>query len=275
MTGPATARPIRRILPPGPDAATDQELLDWYGQLPRSGPWVRFNFVSSLDGAATYEGRSGTLGDEVDQRVFLLLRRLADVLLVGAGTIRAEGYGGHLLSPESQAWRTGHGMSAHPPVAVVSGSLDLDPDSEFFTAAPVRPIVLTSAASPAARRRALEPVAEVVDAGTTQVEPALMVKALASRGFEQIHSEGGPTLFGSFQAAGLVDELCLTLSPLLAGGAAKRISGQVPGQWLQRLKLQQVLESGSMLLLRYTAASSAPDTTSTDAGSIPTGSPSA
>ena len=268
-------RPIRRLLPPGPEQATDQDLLDWYGELPRSGPWVRFNFVASLDGAATYEGRSGTLGDEVDQRVFLLLRRLADVLVVGAGTIRAEGYGGELLSAESQAWRTARGLSPHPPVAVVSASLNLDPDSEFFTAAPVRPIVLTSAASPATRRRALEPVADVVDAGTARVEPALMVQALAARGYRQLHSEGGPTLFGSFQAAGLVDELCLTLSPLLAGGIGKRISDHVPGQSLQRLELRQVLESDSMLLLRYTAADSAPGTTSTDTGSLPTGSPSA
>jgi riboflavin biosynthesis pyrimidine reductase len=270
-------RPIRRLLPPGPEQATDEQLLAWYGELPRPGPWVRFNFVASLDGASTYAGRSGTLGDEVDQRVFLLLRRLADVLVVGAGTIRAEGYGGELLSVESQAWRLARGMSAHPPVAVVSASLDLDPGSAFFTAAPVRPIVLTSAASPATRRRALEPVADVLDAGTTRVEPARVVEALAARGYEQIHSEGGPFLFGSFQAAGLVDELCLTISPVLAGGTAKRISDHLPGarESLQRLQLRQVLESGSMLLLRYTAADSAPGTTSTDTGSLPTRSPSA
>ena len=242
---------INRIFPEPAADATDEQLLQWYGELPRTGPWVRFNFVSSLDGAATHEGRSGPLGNEVDQHVFSLLRRLADVILIGAGTIRAEGYGGELLSAESRQWRIEHGMPARPAFAVVSGSLNLDPDSELFVQAPVRPLLLTTARADAGRRRALEEVAEVVDAGDQWVEPARIVEILTSRGLTQIHSEGGPTLLGSFEAAGLVDELCLTMSPILAGGTGKRVADHVADHAPQAMRLAHILESDSMLLLRY------------------------
>ncbi|MCW2132771.1 pyrimidine reductase family protein [Arthrobacter sp. VKM Ac-2550] len=242
---------INRIFPEAAAGATDEQLLQWYGELPHNGPWVRFNFVSSLDGAATYEGRSGALGNEVDQHVFSLLRRLADVIVIGAGTIRAEGYGGELLSAESRQWRIEHGMPARPAFAVVSGSLNLDPESELFVQAPVRPLLLTTARADAGRRRALEEVADVVDAGDQRVEPVRIVEILTSRGLTQIHSEGGPTLLGSFEAAGLVDELCLTMSPILAGGTGKRVADHVAEHAPQAMRLAHILESDSMLLLRY------------------------
>lgn len=248
---------INRIFPEVNVAATDEQLLQWYGELPHKGPWVRFNFVSSLDGAATHEGRSGPLGNAVDQHVFSLLRRLADVILIGAGTIRAEGYGGELLSAESRQWRVEHDLPARPAFAVVSGSLDLDPESELFVQAPVRPLLLTTARADADRRRALEEVAEVVDAGEQWVEPAMIVEILTSRGLTQIHSEGGPTLLGSFEAAGLVDELCLTMSPILAGGTGKRVADHVAEHIPQAMRLAHILESDSMLLLRYLSVTSA------------------
>lgn len=250
--------PINRIFPEPVTAATDDQLLQWYGDMPQSGNRVRFNFVSSLDGAASLEGRSGGLGNAVDQHVFQLLRRLADVILVGAGTVRAEGYGGDLLGAEARRWRADRGMPEHPAVAVVSGSLDLDPNSAFFLEAPVRPLLFTSAEADPARRKELAAVADVVEAGQERVEPAGIVRALAERGLQQIHCEGGPTLLGSFEAAGLVDELCLTVSPLLVGGTGTRIARSGGGHPPQPLRLVHVLESDSMLLLRYATHRPAP-----------------
>lgn len=237
---------------------SDDQLLDAYAwNPPRSGedsghrPCFRFNFVASVDGAVSWNGRSGELGDDADRRVFSLLRTTADVILVGAGTVRAEGYSGGLLPARAQSWRTDRGLPAHPGVAVVSGSLNLDPDSEFFTAAPVRPLIITAAAAPPERRAALEAVADVVVAGARMVEPPLVAAALAGFGYARALCEGGPRLFGSFQAAGLVDELCLTLAPVFAAGAAGRISAGSPELELARLQLQHVLRSGDTLLLRY------------------------
>jgi riboflavin biosynthesis pyrimidine reductase len=234
---------------------TDEQVLQVYAPPDGPAPWVRFNFVSSLDGAATLQGRSGGLGDESDRRVLVLLRRPADVVLVGAGTIRVEGYAGDLLDGPSRAWRLEHGLSAHPPVAVVSARLDLDPASGFFTEAVVRPLVVTTVRADPARRQALERVADVVVAGEDSVDPVTLVRVLAERGHRRIHSEGGPMLFGSFQQAGAVDELCLSLSPVLVGGSSRRIAVGTEEQ-LRRMRLASVLVGGDLLLLRYVAADS-------------------
>ena len=249
MTVPITAAGSARQL-------SDDDLLAAYAwdmaQTPPGRPHFRFNFVASADGAAAVAGRSGGLGDGADHRVLGLLRRTADVLLVGAGTVRAEGYVGELLEAESQAWRTARGMASHPAVAIVSGRLDLDPDGPLFEQAPVRPLILTAATAAAERRAALERVADVVVAGERTVEPEYAAGVLAERGFDRVLCEGGPQLFGSFQAAGLVDELCLTISPLLAAGSALRITAGAPeAAPPRRLELVQVLRGGDTLLLRY------------------------
>ncbi|WP_104089586.1 pyrimidine reductase family protein [Arthrobacter sp. GMC3] len=256
---------IERIFPPTPgDAgpASDEDLLGWYGSgLPTDpgAPWVSFNFVSSIDGAAALDGRSGKLGNADDQRVFQLLRRHADVILVGAATVRAEGYGGHLLSVEAQQWRTNRGLTAHPPLAIVSGTLNLDPAHEVFTQAPVRPLVLTLESAPSVRREALSAVADVVLVGQESLNVEVLIQELAARDLLRIHSEGGPTLLGTFQAADRVDELCLTVSPLLVGGAGPRIAGapSVAGQEdthptpAHTMSLAHILTADSMLFLRY------------------------
>ncbi|MGW9403795.1 pyrimidine reductase family protein [Arthrobacter sp. NPDC055585] len=236
----------------------DSQLLDAYawdtvpGQAGR--PCFRFNFIASLDGAVSFNGRSGELGNDADRRVFGLLRSTADLILVGAGTVRTEGYAGDLLPARTQSGRARRGLAAHPGIAVVSASLDLDPESGFFAEAPVRPLILTAAAAPESRRSALEEVADVVVAGARTVEPRQAAAVLAGRGHHRVLCEGGPQLFGSFQSAGLVDELCLTLAPVLAAGAAGRISAGAPELGLARLRLTHVLRSGDTLLLRYLAS---------------------
>lgn len=245
MTAPA-------VRPTSVGDLTDDELLQHYAPPDGADPWVRFNFIASVDGAATLGGRSGGLGNAHDQRLLHLLRRQTDVLLIGAGTLRVEGYVGDLLGEAGQAWRHEHGRSGHPRVAVVSGRLDLDADSPFFTHSPVRPLILTTARADESRRRALEAVADVEDAGEGTVDPARVLRVLADRGHRLVHSEGGPTLFGSFLEARAVQELCLSLSPAVVGGTSSRIAVAV-GERLQRMRLASVLSGDDLLLLRYLA----------------------
>ena len=185
--------------------------------------------------------------------MFDILRRLADVIVVGAGTVRAERYGAMRLSEDDVAWRLGRGLPAHPVFALVSGRLELDPASPVFAAAPVRPLVLTHAAAPADRRAALGRVADVVECGAARVEAAAVRAALVERGLPQMLCEGGPFLFGSLVAADAVDELCLTLSPVLEGGGAGRIV-RGGAQRTIPMRLARTLTAGDMLFLRYLRA---------------------
>jgi riboflavin biosynthesis pyrimidine reductase len=238
---------------PAATSLDDDALAALYDRVDRSAPWLRVNFVSSVDGAATVDGVSGGLGGAADRRVFDILRQLCDVVIVGAGTVRGEGYGPMVLETPSVDRRVARGLTPHPVFAIVSNRLDLDPASRIFTGAPVRAIVVTTEAAPRDRRDALAAVADVVIAGGERLDPALLVAALADRGLTQQHCEGGPSLFGSLLAAGVVDELCLTVSPLLVGGDSTRIvAGSLPSP--RQLRLGHVLASGETLLLRYELA---------------------
>lgn len=236
---------IDRIWPDPALALPDDELV---AELRRPDPVLRVNFVASVDGAATRDGLSGGLGDPADRCHFELLRRAADVVLVGAGTVRAEGYGPMRVSEESAEWRVAHGLTPHPVFAIVSGSLDLDPASRIFVEAPVRPVILTT---PGRDAPAFAEVADVVETGGGEiVDAAAAVAALHERGLTRVLCEGGPQLFGALLAADVVDELCLTIEPTLEAGTARRIAaGLLPQP--RALELVHVLRSASTLLLRY------------------------
>lgn len=229
------------------------ELVAAYAVVDRTTPHLRANFVASLDGSATLGGLSGGLNDEWDKQVFDTLRMLADVVVVGAGTLRTEGYGALLLEPPAVAWRRAHGLPDHPVLAAVSSRLALDPEAPMFTGAASRPLVLTHSDAPADRRRALAEVADVLDCGHSAVEPAVLRRALAERGLSQMLCEGGPTLFGALVAGDAVDELCLSLSDVLAGGSGPRISAGSP-EVARRMRLAHARPGGSMLFLRYLRA---------------------
>ncbi len=226
------------------------ELLEAYAIADRATPRVRMNFVMSLDGAVTLEGRSGGLGDESDRLAMQVLRSLADVVLVGAGTVRVEGYGGLRVDEADAAWRRGHGLDPQPRVAVVSSRLDLSPGHPFFARAAVRPIVVTRASAPSDRRAALAEVADVLVCGDDAVDLRAMIGALAGLGLPQVLCEGGPHLFGSLIEADLVDELCLSLSPMLVAGGAGRIVRGAP-EVERRMRLVHAIPAGDLLLLRY------------------------
>lgn len=245
----AERTPIDRLWPEPHVGLDDDALLATYA-FPEGRTWLRVNFISSLDGAATREGLTGQLGDAADLRVFDLLRQPADVVLVAAGTVRNEGYGAMRLPERAARWRLAHGLPPQPVFALVSHSLQLDTTSSVFVNAPVRPIVYTVEAAPSARRVALSEVADVVAVGEADVDLVRMRDDLAARGLHRIHSEGGPRLFGSLLAAGAVDELCLTLAPTVDGGDATRIAhgDRVAPTGME---LVAVLRAGSELLLRY------------------------
>jgi riboflavin biosynthesis pyrimidine reductase len=217
-------------------------------------PWIRANMVASADGASALDGRSGGLAGPADRMVFLVLRSLADVVLVGAATARAEKY---KPARTSQTWAgLRAGRPATPAIAVVSSSLDFGDCQALVSDAPedAQTIVLTTAVA-ADGAGARTGNARVVVAGDKSVDVSQAVAALVSLGYRQILCEGGPHLLGQLVAAGLVDELCLTISPILAAGTASRIvvadaAAARPGQ-PAGLVLADVLTDAGFLLARY------------------------
>lgn len=249
-----TATTVTQLHPAPPRAGavlTVDDLVDLHSPPDRSSPRVRANFVASVDGSATAAGRTRDLGGPADLLVFDLLRRLCDVVVVGAGTVRDEGYGPMRLDDDAVAWRRAAGLPDHPVFAIVSGALGLDPTSRVFTDAPVRPVVLTHDGGPRDARARLGEVADVVSCGRDLVDPRLLVRALVERGLTQIHTEGGPALFGDLVAADVVDELCLTVSPNLEGGAGPRIVAAREAMALKGLALDHVLLADDMLLTKW------------------------
>lgn len=251
-----TAR-IDRLWPDAAENLSDDELVEpllaGAGE-ERGGEGLRVNFVESIDGAATIDGRSGGMSDAADKRRFELLRRVADAVIVGAGTVRVEGYGPLRVTDASAGWRTAQGMAEHPVFVIVSRTLGLDPDWRIFTEARVRPIIVTSASRAVAAARArFDAVADVIAVGEDAVDLSAALDALRARGLRRLLCEGGPSLFGSLLAAELVDELCVTIAPQLNGGDAIRIV-QGAAESAHGVDLVEVLRSGSALLLRYRRA---------------------
>jgi riboflavin biosynthesis pyrimidine reductase len=205
--------------------------------------------VVSADGAAWLNGLSGGLSGKGDRRIFSVLRGLADVVLVGVANVRAEGYG---PARPLQSWRTlRSGRPSAPPIAIVTRRLDLDLASPLFTETErnARTIIITCESALKKRREEAAEIADIVIAGDDQVDMTLAVRALRDRGLARILCEGGPRLNAQLAAAGLVDELCLTISPLMVGGDAARILNGVASQ--TPLVLAQVLEEDGFLFCRY------------------------
>ncbi|GAA1209142.1 pyrimidine reductase family protein [Prauserella alba] len=242
----------------GPAAApelSDEDLEALYGypaDLDR--PWVQANFVTSADGAVSVDERSEGLSSPADKRVFLLGRDLADVVLVGAGTALAENYRGARTNETRRARRRRHGLSDVPPIAVVTRRCSIPPDSPVITDTAVPTIVITAADAPADRREALTDAgAEVLLAGEDTVDPAAAIRLLGDRGLRRIDCEGGPHLLASLVAADLVDQLCLTYAPLLAGPGPGRIVAGLPAT-PRDMALQSLLHDDGFLLARYRRA---------------------
>ncbi|MFJ3309772.1 pyrimidine reductase family protein [Streptomyces sp. NPDC086549] len=216
-------------------------------------PWLRANMVSTLDGAGQHEGRSQPISSAADMRIFGTLRALADVVVVGAETVRLEGYRPARARAEFAAARKAAGQAPAPAIAVVTASLDLDYSLPLFTSPEVPTLVLTGAAAAPERVAAAEKAgARVVIAGDgAGVDPARAVQALAVLGHTRLLTEGGPRLLGQFIASGTLDELCLSISPMLTAGDAQRIAGGPSLAVPRRFELVSLLEEAGFLFSRY------------------------
>ncbi|MFI1421318.1 pyrimidine reductase family protein [Streptomyces sp. NPDC020731] len=216
-------------------------------------PWLRANMVSTLDGAAQHEGRSGPISCATDMRIFGTLRALADVVVVGAQTVRQEGYRPSRARAEFAAAREASGQGPAPVIAVVTAGLDLDFSLPLFTSPLVPTLLLTGAGAAPDRVAAAEKAgARVVTAGEGgAVDPARAVRALADLGHTRLLTEGGPRLLGQLVAAGVLDELCLTVSPMLTAGDAQRIAGGPSVTLPRRFTLKSMLEEDGFLFTRY------------------------
>ncbi|MFE7611813.1 dihydrofolate reductase family protein [Streptomyces celluloflavus] len=252
---------------PGPAAAeaadrewTPDELADAYAYPAADDPvragrtgWLRANMVSSLDGAAHHDGRSQPLSGAADMRIFGVLRGLADAVVVGAETVRQEGYRPARARAVFAARRAAAGQAPAPAIAVVSAGLELDLTLPLFTEPLTPTLVLTGTGAPPDRvRAAREAGAQVLFAGEgTGVDPARVTAVLAERGHTRLLTEGGPSLLGQFAAAGALDELCLSLAPFVAAGDAQRIAGGPALPVPERFALVSVLEEAGFLFTRY------------------------
>ncbi len=233
---------------------TDDDLHAIYAfPEPLDRPWVKVNFIASLDGAASVQGKSGGLGDANDKRIFKLGRQLCDVILVGSATAVTERYRGVKLAEVIGVDRAALGLAPVPTIAIVTKTCSIEPTALVITDTEVQPIIYTSTSAPESRRAAVaEAGADVVTVGSDEVDLQALVDDLGKRGLLRVDCEGGPRLFGSMIAAELVDELCLSVAPLLTSGDSGRIAvGEFPPAPL-RMHLRSVLHGDDMLLLRYT-----------------------
>jgi riboflavin biosynthesis pyrimidine reductase len=248
---PANAPDGIAALPSGSDA--DDALAALYAwpqpdsRPGRAGtPVVRANMIASLDGGTTVAGRSAGLGNPADEHLFTLLRDLADVILVGSGTVRAEQYGGIRLDAARRARRLRWGLSAEPPPIAVVTARGLDPQLPLFTDTETPPIVITTRQ----RADAVPSGARTIAAGHDRVNFADAIGVLGADGFRRIHCEGGPGLLGSLVAADLLDECCLTIAPLLLGSGTQPmlpVALHDPARW----RLMGARVDGDHLFTRY------------------------
>lgn len=229
-----------RLLLPDARAVSVEELHDLYD--PGPAPSVRGGFVLSTDGGIASDGSSRPLQTPADSTVFSVLRAVADAVVVGAGTARVEEYGPVRPRAEGAAWRTRTGRTPQPPLVLVSRSLDLKPDARCFSG----PTIVVTCAAAGGRDR----FPDVLVAGEDEVDLGQAVRLLAERGLTRLHCEGGPHLLTALLRAQLVDELCLTLTPLLLGAAPGLLTE--PQDPPVALELQHLVDGGEgVLLARY------------------------
>jgi riboflavin biosynthesis pyrimidine reductase len=228
------------------------DVLDPYRDVERTPrgerPWVLANMVCDLTGSTTIDGRVGALSTGADVELFRRLRSVADVVLVGAETVRRERYGPVRI--EERDLRDGRPA---PQLAVVSRSLDFDWTIPMFGEPddPAgRSIVITCGAADEERIREAGLHASVMVVGEESVDLAGALEGLAIRGAGVVVCEGGPHVLGGLVAAGCLDELCLTITPLI-GGDPLPVAVLPPGSGLHDFHLVQVLDDDGTLFLRY------------------------
>jgi riboflavin biosynthesis pyrimidine reductase len=240
------------------NTADDARLIDLY-DYPEGlqSCWVRGNMIASLDGGATDDGKAGGLAGAGDRAVFSLMRHAADVILVGAATVRIENYSGAQLPVAARQERQRRGQAEVPPIAVITRSGNLDPSARLFTRTEVPPLILTTSRFSDDTRRRLGSVAEVIDASGPEpdsVDAATVLKILADRGLYRVLTEGGPLFLGTLIENDLLDELCLTVAPILVGGGAKRIVTGLGNVHTKMRRTHLLTDADGYLYSRYVRA---------------------
>ena len=244
-----------RLLSAGEEATAAELLAEVRPRerAPEDRPFVFLNMVSTIDGRAQVRGRTGELGEEADLEMLLELRAIADAVLIGTGTLRAEGYARLVGSAERRARREAAGLAGDPAAVLLSRSLELPWDAGLF-ADPDQPVLIYTGADAPAEGAGGVPhtTAPVEVVCLERAEPAAMLADLRARGIAALLTEGGPTLNSALLGAGLVDELFLTIAPQITGEAdAIRI---VEGDGLAapvRCRPVWVLRARGELFLRY------------------------
>ncbi|HEY2042715.1 MAG TPA: dihydrofolate reductase family protein [Jatrophihabitans sp.] len=258
---------MRTLLPVGDSAQTPDDTTDVHAHYATN--WienggVRVNFVSSVDGSATVEGKSRGLQTPGDNQIFAALRDLADVILVGASTATKEGYQPSRPSATRQAKRAEYGLSPFPASAVMSASLNIDLSSKLYSdASPQAPtLIITSSTAPLARRNDIIDLAggdrglQLLEAPSVDgggVDFAHAAAELRSLGYRRILCEGGPRLFSAGLLSRAVDELCLSITPMLTGPGSPTITAgdEWPEDFLPQLTLTGLLTEDDALFCRY------------------------
>jgi riboflavin-specific deaminase-like protein len=212
---------------------------------PADRPFVYLNMIATADGRAALDGRTDALGGEADLEQLLELRVLADAVLIGTGTLRAEGYDRLVRSAARRERRVANGLAEDPVAVLISRRLDVPWEAGLFQAPEQRVLVYTESGDDG-------PGGQVEVVRLPDASPPAVLADLRRRGIRALLCEGGPTLNRALLAAGVVDELFLTLSPLLTGDPDE--PAIVAGERLPepvRMELRWALRSGSELFLRY------------------------
>ncbi len=244
-------RTMEQIFPSPVDDVDPRSVYESDIRLPVANrPWVMCNMISSTDGGVALDGVSGGLGGPADKVVFSAIRSLPDVIVVASGTVIAENYRTAQTPPDAQRQRLERGQPAVPRIAIVTQSLNIDPSHRVFDG-DVRPIVITSESSPAAKRMALAEVADIIIAGESSVELETALEQLGANGAQIVLLEGGPTLNGAFVDADLVDELCLSFAPMMLGGDGPRIVARSSNADAHSMRLERILHQDGYLFHRY------------------------
>lgn len=243
-----------QIFPNPVDDVDPKQILETDERQSISGrPWVAMNMISSIDGAIEVDGVSGGLGGPPDKRMFSALRAMADVILVGAGTVIAEDYRRPQTPPAIQELRVARGQSALPQIAIVSNSLSIEPSQRVFDAeAP--PLVITHSAASPQRRGELSAVAHVIVAGDEAVDLGKALRLLHDNGTNVVLLEGGPRLNNAMLSAQLVDEMFVSISPMAVGGTSGRMIVGNHTEVPLPMALSRVLHEEGFLFLRYLRA---------------------
>lgn len=245
---PTTFALMEQLIPPSKDVIDIDECYLNDVRLPHGGrPWVVVNMAMTADGATALVGRSGGIGGAADRRAFHALRSAADVILVGAGTARAENYGPvqvpeHHVGPRARAGRVGPAR-----LAIVTARCDLDPMSRLFEDPRQQPMIVTTEAADPSEQLANR--AEIIRCGQKSVDLHAMLRLLGEQGARCVTCEGGPSLNGDLISANLVDEWCVTISAQLASGTSSRAAHGPEAA--RAMVLDRLIVDGTDLLARY------------------------